>query len=247
VPDTEKSPGQKILIACGSPYSASQTFVTALVTNMVIGGVEVGLFILLKDKFKRIYRMAAAFPSLQIRKTNEKLIYRTENIPHAAKVCARYGSWAKLYDLTKDFSLPFRTRVPQLPTGLFQWIYTVLKHDSREIIHKNGLDAYVFVHYLKLMLWIFIPFTMISWPVLLAVDTANSGGTRQGLDRFSEFRLLYELGFFFGLTPYPYSFRKLAFSSSSIDYIELAQATPPSPQISASALSNRSDIAPMLR
>jgi hypothetical protein len=90
--------------------------------------------------------------------------------------------------LLTDLSANFSAQVPPLPKGIFWWFFSVIKHDSRDIIRKNGLDAYMFIHFLKLMLWIFIPFTIVSWPVLLTVDTVNSGGERQGLDRFSKWR-----------------------------------------------------------
>ena len=40
---------------------------------------------------------------------------------------------------------------------LFRSIPAIVRADARQIIDKNGLDAYVFVRYLYLMLEIFFP------------------------------------------------------------------------------------------
>jgi hypothetical protein len=44
-----------------------------------------------------------------------------------------------------------------LPHGFLAWIPAILKMDARDIIQKNGLDAYVFVRFLWLMIEIFLP------------------------------------------------------------------------------------------
>jgi hypothetical protein len=53
-------------------------------------------------------------------------------------------------------------------------------------IRKNGLDAYLFIRFLRLMILIFGAFTLISWPIILPVDAANMPGEgRDGLAKLS--------------------------------------------------------------
>jgi hypothetical protein len=60
------------------------------------------------------------------------------------------------HELIRLFT-PRRKRVDPLPKGLLSWLPAVLKADSRDIIKKNGLDAYCFVRFLWLMVEMFFP------------------------------------------------------------------------------------------
>ncbi|KAI7964441.1 hypothetical protein MJO29_002539 [Puccinia striiformis f. sp. tritici] len=57
--------------------------------------------------------------------------------------------------------------------------------DDEQIIHHNGLDAYCFLRFLRLLVNIFTPIFVLSWTILLPVYSANSGGTKSGLDMFT--------------------------------------------------------------
>lgn len=62
----------------------------------------------------------------------------------------------------------------------------VFRADYRAVIAANGLDAYFFVRFLRVMAVIFVPIWIISWIVLLPatfVHTSVSG--LSGLDRFT--------------------------------------------------------------
>lgn len=48
-------------------------------------------------------------------------------------------------------------QVEPLPHGLLSWIPAILRADAKQIIAKNGLDAYVFVRFLWLMVELFFP------------------------------------------------------------------------------------------
>jgi hypothetical protein len=69
---------------------------------------------------------------------------------------------------------------------VFLWPWAVYKADYRAIIKANGLDAYFFVRFLRMMAIVFLPIWLISWVVLLPV---NHVGTRvpnkDNLDTFS--------------------------------------------------------------
>ncbi|KAF8756834.1 Cytosolic domain of 10TM putative phosphate transporter [Rhizoctonia solani] len=79
-----------------------------------------------------------------------------------------------------------RKRSAELPSGPWKWLPAVIFAPAEDIIRKNGLDAYLFVRFLKLMIWVFGAFTLISWPILLPINSVNMpGGGKDGLLRLS--------------------------------------------------------------
>ena len=80
----------------------------------------------------------------------------------------------------------FSKRVAPLSPSAFRWPLAVFDADYRGIISANGLDAYFFVRFLRLMAYILLPIWLISWAVLLpitSVKTFTSG--LSGLDIFT--------------------------------------------------------------
>lgn len=68
---------------------------------------------------------------------------------------------------------------------MFLWPLAVFRADYRAIISANGLDAYFFVRFLRVMAITFLPIWLISWIVLLpltSVNTSVPGFT--GLNKF---------------------------------------------------------------
>lgn len=87
------------------------------------------------------------------------------------------------------------------------WIPYIIKADVEQIIPQNGLDAYMYIRFLRLMIIVrllsprttqagraahvprsaqlFVPFWLISWALLLPIYGAQAGGTKTGLDRFT--------------------------------------------------------------
>ncbi|CAE6462438.1 unnamed protein product [Rhizoctonia solani] len=81
---------------------------------------------------------------------------------------------------------PLEKRAVELPSGPWKWLPAVIFAPAEDIIRKNGLDAYLFVRFLKLMIWVFGAFTLISWPILLPINSINMpGGGNDGLVRLS--------------------------------------------------------------
>lgn len=55
-----------------------------------------------------------------------------------------------------------------------------------EILHKNGVDPYVFVRFLLMMAKAMIPIWLLSWAVLIPVNAANTRSEgKNGLDRLT--------------------------------------------------------------
>jgi hypothetical protein len=84
-------------------------------------------------------------------------------------------------------------RAPELPPGPWKWIPVLLTSPLEDIIHKNGLDAYMFLRFIKLLMAIFLVFTLTSFLVIIPTNALYIGSGFQGLDRISWSK--YELVF----------------------------------------------------
>lgn len=125
-----------------SSNKSTQTFITALVTGCIVAGAELGVFILLKNRFRQIYN-------------------------------------------PRSYRVPPQKQVEPLPHSLLGWIPHIIRTPAKTILQKNGLDAYIFVRFLFLMLEIFFPFWIVTWIILLPVDAAGSRGNSTGLEQFT--------------------------------------------------------------
>ncbi|KNF00171.1 hypothetical protein PSTG_06581 [Puccinia striiformis f. sp. tritici PST-78] len=122
--------------------TSNQTFLSALVINSLVAGVEIIGFIILRRYFRKVYQPRSYLPN------------------------------------------PTKRSEP-LSSGWISWIPQIIMADDEQIIHHNGLDAYCFLRFLRLLVNIFTPIFVLSWTILLPVYSANSGGTKSGLDMFT--------------------------------------------------------------
>ncbi|KAF9467356.1 DUF221 family protein [Collybia nuda] len=122
--------------------NTSQTFLTALVANAGLLVVEVGAFLILKQRLWRVYTPRAYLP-------------------------------------------PPDKRAEELPAGPWKWFPALISSPPQDIIHKNGLDAYMFLRFMKLLIWVFLVFTILTFLVIIPATAANVKGSRAGLDRIS--------------------------------------------------------------
>ena len=77
-------------------------------------------------------------------------------------------------------------RIQPLPSFILKWPWAIFKADYHDIKSANGMDAYFFVRYLRMMVKIFIPIWFFSWAILLPVDSAMLGApSKGGLDQFT--------------------------------------------------------------
>ncbi|GAA5838909.1 hypothetical protein JCM11251_003734 [Rhodosporidiobolus azoricus] len=120
----------------------TQTFITAFVTGLIVAGIQLAAFIVLKNRFRQVYS-------------------------------------------PRSYLVPPKERVDALPHSFLGWIPYVIRTPATTILHKNGLDAYVFVRFLYMMLEIFLPFMVVTWVILLPIDAAGSKGTNTGINRFT--------------------------------------------------------------
>ena len=79
-----------------------------------------------------------------------------------------------------------RKRAKPLSRSRFKWPLAVFRADYRAIIRVNGLDAYFFVRFLRVMAITFTPIWIISWIVLLPTTSVGTiVGVNAGLDKFT--------------------------------------------------------------
>lgn len=72
-----------------------------------------------------------------------------------------------------------------MSSSLLKWPIEIFKLDHDDIRRQNGLDAYVFVRFLRMMAMILFPIWIISWGVLLPVNGIRKPTGATGLDRFT--------------------------------------------------------------
>ena len=78
-----------------------------------------------------------------------------------------------------------RKRSPPLSEKLLEWPLSVYNADYRKIKYQNGMDAYFYVRFLRMMVKILLPIWLISWAVLLPLDSVNTHTGKHGLDQFT--------------------------------------------------------------
>ena len=84
----------------------------------------------------------------------------------------------------KTYLVPKRERMPTPPRGPFGWLITVFTVSNAQFVQRCGLDAYMFLRFLRMLLKIFIPLAVVILPILLPINKTGNGGER-GLDAFA--------------------------------------------------------------
>lgn len=70
---------------------------------------------------------------------------------------------------------------------MFGWIMPFVKRPTTDIIETNGLDAYMFIAYIEMMIMILGPIFIITWVILLPVYAAGTTGGQTGFQMLSEY------------------------------------------------------------
>ncbi|KAJ3569623.1 hypothetical protein NP233_g4933 [Leucocoprinus birnbaumii] len=121
--------------------NTTNNFLSALVVNGALLGVEVGAFLILKKRLWRIYSPRTILP-------------------------------------------PPDKRAPQF-SGMVGWLPALIRYPTEDIIDKNGLDAYMFLRYLKLLIRIFLIFTLLTFAVIIPADATGITSSKSALERIS--------------------------------------------------------------
>ncbi|KAF7966899.1 hypothetical protein HWV62_36609 [Athelia sp. TMB] len=76
-------------------------------------------------------------------------------------------------------------RVAAMSASLFVWPLQVWRADYEDIVAVNGMDAYFYVRFLRMMMIIFAPIWAVSWAVLMPVNAVRTHvAGKSGLDMF---------------------------------------------------------------
>lgn len=92
---------------------------------------------------------------------------------------------SEVFDMRSTTDLCFSKRQNPLNGNLLGWPLSIWTADYDNIRHQNGMDAYFFVRFLRMMTRIFIPIWCISWAVLLPIHAAGRTNRLKGLDQFT--------------------------------------------------------------
>ncbi|KAF8637999.1 hypothetical protein AX16_010631 [Volvariella volvacea WC 439] len=80
---------------------------------------------------------------------------------------------------------PPQKRAQELPNGLWRWLPALLRMPTKDIIHKNGLDAYMFLRYMKMLITILLVYTIVTFAVIIPVNSINIINLNNGVERIS--------------------------------------------------------------
>ena len=84
----------------------------------------------------------------------------------------------------KTYLVPRRERVEPPPPGFLAWVKPVFKTSNSEFIQKCGLDSYLFLRYLRLLIKIFLPMGLVILPILLPLNSTGVNNEVSGMDKF---------------------------------------------------------------
>ena len=85
----------------------------------------------------------------------------------------------------KSYLGPEDERVPEQPSSMFGWIKPWLKISKYEILDKQGLDAFMFLEYLELMIFAFVPIFFLTWVILMPVYSTGPPTNATGFEKFT--------------------------------------------------------------
>ncbi|CAD0082176.1 unnamed protein product [Aureobasidium vineae] len=83
----------------------------------------------------------------------------------------------------KSYLVAERERVPAPPKGVWQWIVPLFRTPNQTFIEKCGLDAYFFLRFLRMLLKIFIPLSLVILPILLPINKLSCSDCTVGPDQ----------------------------------------------------------------
>ena len=84
----------------------------------------------------------------------------------------------------KTYLVPKRERVEPPPPGFLAWVKPVFKTSNTEFIQKCGLDSYLFLRYLRLLIKIFLHMGLVILPILLPLNSTGENNDVSGMDKF---------------------------------------------------------------
>ncbi|KAI4672886.1 uncharacterized protein J4E78_001389 [Alternaria triticimaculans] len=146
-----------------------ENFAASLSTAAAIFGIQIVVFLILSGNWK-----------LHKGVTKKKTV---DDADQADKAAARQSLFHKIYYYKTAF-VPVAKRIAAPTTAIdsFRNVFTI---SDKELIRVAGVDGYLFLQYLQLLLRIFIPMALIILPVLLPINRKGDEPGVSGLDSFA--------------------------------------------------------------
>ncbi|KAI9228257.1 MAG: hypothetical protein DHS80DRAFT_15887, partial [Piptocephalis tieghemiana] len=85
----------------------------------------------------------------------------------------------------RTYMVPEKYRAPVLGSGLFAWLGPIRSVQEKQLARKIGLDAYVFLRYLRAGQYLFFLFALLGCAVLLPVNLDNETIPVSGMNTLS--------------------------------------------------------------
>ncbi|KAF2109313.1 hypothetical protein BDV96DRAFT_503194 [Lophiotrema nucula] len=88
--------------------------------------------------------------------------------------------WPRTYIGT----IPEKDRTPSQSLSYFDWFHTLRKVPDKFTLYHQSLDAYLFLRFLRTLIFICFVGCCLTWPILMPIN-ATGGGTSSQLDRIT--------------------------------------------------------------
>ncbi|KAI8964160.1 DUF221-domain-containing protein [Daldinia sp. FL1419] len=79
-------------------------------------------------------------------------------------------------------TIPEKDRTPSVGRSYFNWVHTMRKVPDKFILYHQSLDAYLYLRFLRTVIFICFVGCCLTWPVLMPVN-ATGGGSSTELDK----------------------------------------------------------------
>ncbi|KAF9586186.1 hypothetical protein BGW38_008811 [Lunasporangiospora selenospora] len=84
--------------------------------------------------------------------------------------------WNKKIYQPRTYLVPENVQSPELPRGPFSWITASFTVSDTILLDRVGLDAYMYLRFLRMSAILFLGFTLVGLPILLPVNLVNGEG-----------------------------------------------------------------------
>ncbi|KAI1123262.1 hypothetical protein F5Y10DRAFT_286323 [Nemania abortiva] len=81
-------------------------------------------------------------------------------------------------------TVPEKDRTPSSSSAYFEWLHTMRKLPDKFLLYHESLDAYLYLRFLRTIIFICIVGCALTWPILFPVN-ATGGGSSTELDRIT--------------------------------------------------------------
>ncbi|KAG0085312.1 hypothetical protein BGZ93_000744 [Podila epicladia] len=84
--------------------------------------------------------------------------------------------WNRKIYQPRTYLVPAEVRSPVLPMGIFSWVTSSFRVTDNELLDRIGLDAYMYLRFLRMSAMLFGGFTLIAIPILIPINVINGIG-----------------------------------------------------------------------